>query len=101
MISVAPAVEQQHAKTTEQSISPSASRVYKVYPRRFAVLAIFCICSLSNGFQWIEYAIIQNIIIRYYNQSLAGDSDAQNNAVTWTSLSYMVTSETISSALTE
>jgi FLVCR family feline leukemia virus subgroup C receptor-related protein len=69
---------------------PTTTRIYKVYPRRFAILAIFCICSLSSGFQWIEYVIIQNIIVRYYNQSLPGSYDEKNNAVTWTSLSYMV-----------
>jgi FLVCR family feline leukemia virus subgroup C receptor-related protein len=68
----------------------TAARVYRVYPRRFAILAVFCICSLSSGFQWIEYVIIQNIIVRYYNQSLPESYEAKNNAVTWTSLSYMV-----------
>lgn len=68
----------------------TTTRVYKVYPRRFAILAIFCVCSLSSGFQWIEYVIIQNIIVRYYNESLPESYDAKNNAVTWTSLSYMV-----------
>lgn len=75
------------------SASPNDStstRIYKVYPRRFAILIIFCLCSLTNGFQWIEYAIIQNIIVRYYNESLPTNYDSKNNAVTWTSLSYMV-----------
>ncbi|UJR26610.1 hypothetical protein I4U23_007929 [Adineta vaga] len=80
--------EQNNVETNNYSITP---RTYKVYPRRFAILTIFCICSLSSGFQWIEYVIIQNIIVRYYNESLPGDDDAKNNAVTWTSLSYMVT----------
>ena len=74
---------------SNESIPTSAS-VYRVYPRRFAILAIFCVCSLSSGFQWIEYVIIQNIIIRYYNQSLPDSYEAKNNAVTWTSLTYMV-----------
>jgi len=75
------------------SASPNDStstRIYKVYPRRFAILIIFCLCSLANGFQWIEYVIIQNIIVRYYNASLPTNYDSKNNAVTWTSLSYMV-----------
>ncbi|CAF3908467.1 unnamed protein product [Rotaria magnacalcarata] len=73
------------------SESKDATKVYKVYPRRFAILAIFCLCSLSSGFQWIQYVIIQNIIVRYYNESLPDSFEAKNNAVTWTSLSYMVT----------
>jgi hypothetical protein len=72
------------------NLPPATTRVYKVYPRRFAILIIFCICSLSSGFQWIQYVIIQNIVVRYYNQSLPESYDAKNNAVTWTSLSYMV-----------
>ncbi|CAF1253812.1 unnamed protein product [Adineta ricciae] len=85
--------EQSNIESNNQSIVSSATttRTYKVYPRRFAILAIFCICSLASGFQWIEYVIIQNIIVRYYNESLPGDAEAKNNAVTWTSLSYMVT----------
>ena len=78
--------------TGEGVTTPSTTtRIYKVYPRRFAILVIFCLTSLSSGFQWIEYVIIQNIIIRYYNQSLPADDNAKNIAVTWTSLSYMVT----------
>jgi FLVCR family feline leukemia virus subgroup C receptor-related protein len=84
-----PASNDEQNTNTQTNSSPTA-RVYQVYPRRFAILAIFCLCSLSSGFQWIEYAIIQNIIVRYYNQSLPESDDAKNNAVTWTSLSYMV-----------
>ncbi|CAF2522528.1 unnamed protein product [Rotaria sp. Silwood2] len=76
---------------TDLTTRTNTTRVYKVYPRRFAILAIFCICSLSSGFQWIEYVIIQNIIVRYYNESLPESYEAKNNAVTWTSLLYMVT----------
>ena len=85
--------EQSNIESNNQSIVSAAAptRTYKVYPRRFAILTIFCICSLASGFQWIEYVIIQNIIVRYYNESLPGDTETKNNAVTWTSLSYMVT----------
>ena len=41
--------------TNNQINSLPTPRVYKVYPRRFAILGIFCICSLSSGFQWIQY----------------------------------------------
>ena len=68
----------------------SANQIYHVYPRRFAILIIFCFCSLSSGFQWIEYVIIQNIIVRYYNESLPEAIESKNNAVAWTSLLYMV-----------
>lgn len=73
----------------ERSVT-SSNQIYHVYPRRFAILIIFCLCSLSSGFQWIEYVIIQNIIVRYYNQSLPDSIESKNNAVAWTSLLYMV-----------
>ena len=76
--------------SNNDQVNSNERRIYKVYPRRYAILAIFCLCSLSSGFQWIEYVIIQNIIVRYYNQSLPESYEAKNNAVTWTSLSYMV-----------
>jgi hypothetical protein len=88
MIFPASSDERNNSEPNCQTAAPT--RVYKVYPRRFAILAIFCLCSLSSGFQWIEYVIIQNIIVRYYNESLPGDYEAKNNAVIWTSLSYMV-----------
>lgn len=69
----------------------AANQIYHLYPRRFAILIIFCLCSSSSGFQWIEYVIIQNIIIRYYNSSLPDAIESKNTAVAWTSLSYMVT----------
>jgi FLVCR family feline leukemia virus subgroup C receptor-related protein len=84
-----PASHDEHANPNIPT-DPANKRIYKVYPRRFAILAVFCLCSLSSGFQWIEYVIIQNIIVRYYNQSLPQGYEAKNNAVTWTSLSYMV-----------
>ncbi|CAF1483533.1 unnamed protein product, partial [Adineta steineri] len=94
MICVASADEQiitdPDIQTTSTTTIPTI-RVYKVYPRRFAILLIFCLCSLSNGFQWIQYTIIQNIIIRYYNESLPESDAAKNTAVMWTSLCYMVT----------
>ncbi|CAF1137512.1 unnamed protein product, partial [Didymodactylos carnosus] len=64
---------------------------YRLYVRRFPILIIFCLCSLTSGFQWIEYVIIQNIIVRFYNESLPSAEDQANNMVTWTSLVYMIT----------
>uniref|UniRef100_F6YSI6 Major facilitator superfamily (MFS) profile domain-containing protein n=2 Tax=Ciona intestinalis TaxID=7719 RepID=F6YSI6_CIOIN len=51
--------------------------------RRFLVLAVFCFYSMSNSFQWIEYAIISDIILKYYK----GTSTL---AVVWTSMVYML-----------
>lgn len=54
----------------------------RLYKRRFLILGIFCLYSMSSAFQWIEYAIITNIIIKFYGVS--------ELAVQWTSMIYML-----------
>jgi FLVCR family feline leukemia virus subgroup C receptor-related protein len=49
--------------------------------QRFLILSLFCLYSMSNSFQWIQYAIITNVISDYYNVS--------NLCVNWTSVIYM------------
>lgn len=49
--------------------------------RRYLILGIFCLYSMSSAFQWIEYAIITDVIVEYYNVS--------SLAVYWTSMIYM------------
>ncbi|CAF0883618.1 unnamed protein product [Didymodactylos carnosus] len=80
---------QRHQANTDDQIDKHIP--YRLYPRRFPILIIFCLCSLTSGFQWIEYVIIQNIIVRYYNESLPSAEHTANDMVTWTSLLYMVT----------
>lgn len=53
-----------------------------LYKRRFFILGIFCLYSMSSAFQWIEYAIIMNIIMKYYSVS--------ELTVSWTSMIYML-----------
>ncbi|KAI7799976.1 putative feline leukemia virus subgroup C receptor-related protein 1, partial [Triplophysa rosa] len=54
----------------------------RLYWRRFAVLAVFSLYSLVNAFQWIQYSIITNIFMDYYNVS--------NLMIDWLSVVYMV-----------
>jgi len=56
---------------------------YKLYKRRWPILFIFVLYSMSNAMQWTQYAIINDIITRYYN--------VDSYAVSWTSMIYMVT----------
>ncbi|XP_050512593.1 feline leukemia virus subgroup C receptor-related protein 1 [Diabrotica virgifera virgifera] len=56
--------------------------VIKVYKRRWVILAIFILYSCANAFQWIEYSIITNIVVKFYRVSTI--------AVDWTSIIYMV-----------
>lgn len=53
----------------------------KLYKRRWIVLTVFILYSALNSLQWIQYAIISNIIMKYYNVS--------SLAVEWTSIIYM------------
>ncbi|VDP14722.1 unnamed protein product [Soboliphyme baturini] len=49
---------------------------------RWIVLILFCLLSMSNSFQWIEYATIGHIVTRYYNVSYS--------TIDWMSMIYMV-----------
>lgn len=37
---------------------------FRVYTRRWVVLAIFTLYSASNALQWIQYSIIANVVER-------------------------------------
>ncbi|PSN44251.1 putative MFS-type transporter C09D4.1 [Blattella germanica] len=54
---------------------------YKVYKRRWAMLGIFLLFAVVNCIQWIQYAIINNLVMKYYNVS--------SFAVDWTSIIFM------------
>ncbi|XP_067240301.1 feline leukemia virus subgroup C receptor-related protein 1 isoform X1 [Chanodichthys erythropterus] len=54
----------------------------RLYWRRFAVLAVFSLYSLVNAFQWIQYSIITNIFMEYYEVS--------STTIDWLSVVYMV-----------
>lgn len=36
----------------------------RVYRRRWAMLAIFVLVSMSSAFQWIQFSIITNLIVK-------------------------------------
>ena len=55
---------------------------WRVYRRRWAILLLFCLYSMTNAFQWIQYAIINNIVARYWDVSAA--------TIDWLSMVYMV-----------
>ncbi|XP_013188527.1 uncharacterized MFS-type transporter C09D4.1 isoform X2 [Amyelois transitella] len=56
---------------------------YTVYPIRWVVLFIFVFYSASNSMQWIQYSIIQDAVVKYY--------DVSSNTVYWTSMIFMIT----------
>uniref|UniRef100_A0AAG5DGP2 Choline/ethanolamine transporter FLVCR1 n=1 Tax=Anopheles atroparvus TaxID=41427 RepID=A0AAG5DGP2_ANOAO len=55
---------------------------FRMYKRRWLVLAIFVMYSASNSLQWIQYSIIANIVQRYYNIT--------STWVDWTSMIFMI-----------
>lgn len=55
----------------------------KVYHRRWVMLLLFSGLSASNSFMWLQYGIISNIFVRFY------DVDAL--AIDWLSMIYLLT----------
>ncbi|XP_007481426.1 feline leukemia virus subgroup C receptor-related protein 1 [Monodelphis domestica] len=51
-------------------------------PRRFVVLLIFCLYSLVNAFQWIQYGIISNVFQDFYGVT--------SLHIDWLSMVYML-----------
>ncbi|KFB48526.1 AGAP005839-PA-like protein [Anopheles sinensis] len=74
-----PATNGSSATLDKPALAPGEFRVYK---RRWLVLAIFVMYSASNALQWIQYSIIANIVQRYY--------DITSTWVDWTSMIFMI-----------
>lgn len=55
----------------------------RLYRRRWVIVFLFSSYSLSNAYQWIQYGIISNIIVRFYGVDAF--------AVDWLSMVYMLT----------
>ncbi|XP_007549350.1 PREDICTED: feline leukemia virus subgroup C receptor-related protein 2 isoform X1 [Poecilia mexicana] len=53
-----------------------------LYKRRWVIVLLFSAYSLSNAYQWIQYGIISNIIMKFYN--------VDGFAVDWLSMIYML-----------
>uniref|UniRef100_A0A3Q3KUY0 Major facilitator superfamily (MFS) profile domain-containing protein n=1 Tax=Labrus bergylta TaxID=56723 RepID=A0A3Q3KUY0_9LABR len=55
----------------------------KLYKRRWVMLFIFSAYSMSNAFMWLQYSIISNIFMRFYN--------IDSMAIDWLSMIYFLT----------
>jgi len=66
-----------------------SNETVKVYAKRWLILALFSLVTLLNAFNWIEYNIIQDVTIAFYNDSLPKGVAEQNDAVNWFSMIYM------------
>ncbi|XP_068194122.1 heme transporter FLVCR2 isoform X3 [Antennarius striatus] len=58
--------------------SPDAARLYK---RRWVMLFIFCFYSMTNSYQWLQYGMLNNIMMKFYK--------VESFAIDMVSLSYM------------
>ncbi|KAJ0063155.1 hypothetical protein NL108_012610, partial [Boleophthalmus pectinirostris] len=54
----------------------------RLYPIRWVILFLYSSCALFNQYQWIQYAIISNIFMRFYN--------VKSFAINWLSMLYML-----------
>ena len=74
----------------EYDSGPAPRILPRVFKRRWIILAVFCLYSLSNAYQWIHLVIITNVLHRYYNASLPGTPYQQEVAIQWLSMVYML-----------
>ncbi|XP_069574673.1 choline/ethanolamine transporter flvcr2a isoform X1 [Brachyistius frenatus] len=80
------------AKATEASEQTECSRIPNgdsgsavtthLYKKRWVIVFLFSVYSLSNAYQWIQYGIISNVIMKFYN--------VEAFAVDWLSMIYML-----------
>lgn len=54
----------------------------RTYKRRWLILFIFMVYSMTNSWQWIQFSIISNIIAKYY--------DVSTLFVDWTSIIFFL-----------
>ncbi|XP_061898037.1 heme transporter FLVCR2 isoform X3 [Entelurus aequoreus] len=62
-----------------ESVSAATTRVFF---KRWMIVFLFSFYSLSNAYQWIQYGIISNIIMKFYQ--------VDSFAVDWLSMVYML-----------
>lgn len=60
-----------------------SSQPTRLYKRRWFIVCLFSSYSLCNSFQWIQYGIINNIFMRFYN--------VNTFTIDWMSMIYMLT----------
>lgn len=63
-------------------VEENAPPVVKALKKRWFILIMYIIYATISTFQWVEYSIITNIVMRYY--------DVSASAVEWTAVIFMV-----------
>jgi hypothetical protein len=80
----------QHQQLHQESNAVLFKDQVQVYFKRWIILLVFCMVSLLSAFNWIEYGIIQDVVITFYNESLPEDPASRYDAVNWLSMVYML-----------
>lgn len=62
---------------------------YKVYARRWIVLAIFVFYSASNAMQWIQFSIIANVVQKYVSKKQERMSEVKNGKKNHVSIKWI------------
>lgn len=73
----------QCADNQSQLDGHEALRPTRLYKRRWMIVLLFSSYSLCNSFQWIQYGIINNIFMKFYNVDAF--------TIDWMSMIYMLT----------
>ncbi|XP_032356208.1 choline/ethanolamine transporter flvcr2a isoform X1 [Etheostoma spectabile] len=55
----------------------------RLYKKRWMIVLLFSAYSLSNAYQWIQYGIINNVMMKFYN--------VEAFSIDWLSMIYMLT----------
>ncbi|XP_058469582.1 heme transporter FLVCR2 [Solea solea] len=73
----------QHEDLIVEKSGHEAPQTTRLYKRRWMIVLLFSCYSLSNSFQWIQYGIIGNIFMKFY--------DVDAFTIDWMSMIYMLT----------
>ncbi|XP_078133828.1 choline/ethanolamine transporter flvcr2a-like isoform X2 [Sander vitreus] len=76
------AVQQIECSSIPNGDSGSAANT-RLYKKRWMIVFLFSAYSLSNAYQWIQYGIINNIMMKFYN--------VEAFSIDWLSMIYMLT----------
>lgn len=60
----------------------AATPSIKLYKRRFWILTLFSVCSMLNGMQWMQYTVVADVSMCFYDVSL--------HSVNWTANLYLI-----------
>lgn len=73
----------QRAEDQSQPDGHETKQPTRLYKRRWMIVLLFSSYSLCNSYQWIQYGIISNIFMKFYN--------VDSFTIDWMSMIYMLT----------